>query len=320
VPTRGDADSHVQAFLEELLAKRSSVSLQLQASRTLARLLFHLRESGVRDLRAVEEKHLASFARMLRESTTSRGTPLSARSQAVYLQRVKSFFAFLVRRGVLLVSPAVELRIPVGSLLPRLVLTERQAERLMNAPSLWSAIGRRDRAILETLYGTGLRRGECARLDASDLDLREGSLLVRNGKGKKDRIVPVPHRATLALDVYLCDVRPQLVTNPAERALFLTAWRGRRLTEMAITALLRVHALTAGIRGVHPHVLRHTCATHLLRGGADVRHVQAILGHRWLKTTALYTQVNVEDLAHVVKRCHPRERAGRTGRRRWVRK
>jgi integrase/recombinase XerD len=190
----------------------------------------------------------------------------------------------------------------------------------MNAPSVWSAIGRRDRAILETLYGTGLRRGECARLDVSDLDLREGSLLVRNGKGKKDRIVPVPHRAALALDAYVRDVRPQLVTNPLETALFLTAWRGRRLTEMGLTALLRVHAQTAGIPGVHPHVLRHTCATHLLRGGADVRHVQAILGHRWLKTTALYTHVNVEDLAKVVKRCHPRERVGRTGRRRWMRR
>jgi integrase/recombinase XerD len=245
---------------------------------------------------------------MLRESTTPRGTPLSLNSQASYLQRVRSFFAFLVRRGVLLADPAAGLVLPSCSLLPRFVLTERQAARLMNAPSPATAIGKRDRAILETLYGTGLRRGECARLDVQDLDLRAGSLLVRNGKGSKDRVVPIPQRAALALNVYLRDVRPELATSSAERALFLTVWRGRRLSEPGLVAVLRTHAWAAGIPRVHPHVLRHTCATHLLRGGADVRHVQVILGHRCLKTTALYTRVDVADLAAVLKRCHPRER------------
>jgi site-specific recombinase XerD len=108
-----------------------------------------------------------------------------------------------------------------------------QAERLMTAPSPYSLVGRRDRALLETLYGTGLRRGECARLDVQDVDLREGTLLVRNGKGSKDRLVPVPRRAALALDGYLRDARPELARNPAERALFLTAWGGRRLAKSA---------------------------------------------------------------------------------------
>jgi integrase/recombinase XerD len=254
---------------------------------------------------------------MLRESTTPRGTPLSGRSQAAYLQRVKSFFAFLVRRGVLLVDPATGLAVPSASLLPRTVLTERQAARLMNAPSPVTAIGKRDRAILETFYGTGLRRGEGARLDVQDLDLCSGTLVVRNGKGRKDRVVPLPYRAALALDAYLRDVRPELATNSAERALFLTAWRGRRLSEPGLVAVLRTHAQAAGIPRIHPHVLRHTCATHLLRGGADVRHVQVILGHRWLKTTALYTRVDVEDLAAVLEQAHPRERAWRRRRRRY---
>jgi integrase/recombinase XerD len=315
VPIRAGAEAQARAFLEELHTRRSSDSLLRQTSRTLARLLFHLSENGVRDLRRVSERHLASFARVLRESTTPRGTPLSALTQAAYLQRVKSFFAFLVRRGVLLLNPAASLAVPACSPLPRTVLSERQAERLMTAPSSWSNIGKRDRAILETFYGTGLRRGECARLDVQDIDLREGTLLVRNGKGRKDRLVPVPRRAAIALDLYLREVRPELVRSPAERALFLTVWWGHRLSEVSMTLLLRGHADTAKIPHIHPHVLRHTCATHLLKRGASVRHVQAILGHRWMKTTALYTRVAVQDLAETVKRCHPRERHPKRTRR-----
>jgi integrase/recombinase XerD len=317
VRTRAAAEEQVQAFLQELAARRASPSLQLQASRTLAELAFHLSESGLRDLREVQERHLAAFARRLRERIGPRGAPLATNTQAAYLQRVRSFFAFLVRRGLLLVDPARALAVPAASTLPRIVLSPRQAERLMNAPSPWSAIGQRDRAILETFYGTGLRRGECARLDVQDVDLREGTLLVRDGKGKKDRLLPVPHRAALALDRYLREVRPELTVNPAQCALFLTAWRGRRLSEMGLVAVLRTHARAAGIPHLHPHVLRHTCATHLLRGGASIRHVQAILGHKHLKTTALYTRVTVEDLRQVLSRAHPRERAGTRRRRRY---
>jgi integrase/recombinase XerD len=304
-------------FLRELVARRSSDSLVRVTRRTLERLDTHLRDEGVRDLRRVGERHLVSFARELQASVTPRGTPLSIAAQASYLQQVRSFFAFLVRRGVLLVDPAAELVIPAADPLPRRVLTERQAEKLMNAPSASTKVGRRDRAILEMLYGTGIRRGECVRLDLQDIDLLNGTLLVRDGKGRKDRVVPLPERSALALDVYLRDVRPLLVCSSLEPALFLTAWCGRRLTEIALFKMLDYRARDAGLGHVHPHALRHTCATHLLRGGADLRHVQAILGHRWIKTTALYTRVNIDDLRKVVARAHPRERA--RGRRRGAR-
>jgi len=297
-----------EAFLEALRARRASDSLVCQTSAILARLSFHLSENGVRDLQGVEEAHLVSFARMLRGSLTPRGRPLSLTTQGVYLQRVKSFFAFVTRRGWLLRDPAAELAIPAADYLPRRVLSERQAEKLVNAPSPYTKVGKRDRAILEVLYGTGIRRGECARLDVQDLDLREGTLLVRNGKGMKDRLLPIPERASRALVAYLGDARPLLLKDPAQPALFLTAWWGRRLSEAALSFLLRRHAVAAGTPGVHPHALRHTCATHLLRGGADIRHVQEVLGHRWIKTTALYTRVSIEDLRRVFARAHPRER------------
>ena len=300
-------------YLDELRARRASASLLTQTSRALFRLSSHLREKRVADLRQVEERHLVSFAQRLRESKTPRGTLLSVFSQAAYLQRVKSFFTFLERRGLVLRSPAADLVIPAASPLPRVEVSESQAARLMEAPPQDTSTGKRDRAILETLYGMGLRRGECARLDASDLDLAAGTLLVRDGKGRKDRMVPVPGRAAAALGLYLREIRPRLVVNPQEPALFLTAWWGKRLSEVSLSFLLRRHAKTADVGKVHPHALRHACATHLLKGGADVRHVQAILGHKKLETTALYTRVVIEDLREVLKNAHPREK--RPGRR-----
>jgi integrase/recombinase XerD len=300
-----------EGFLDELRARRASASLLTQTSRTLSRLSSHLRAKRVSDLSQIEERHLVSFARRLRDSKTPRGTPLSLSSQASYLQPVKSLFAFLERRGLLLRSPAADLVIPRASPLPRATISEGQAARLMEAPSQETSTGKRDRAILETLYGMGMRRGECARLDVADLDLDAGTLLVRDGKGRKDRMVPVPGRAAAALGAYLRDVRPRLVEDPTEPALFLTAWWGHRLSEISISFLLRRHAKAAGIGKVHPHALRHACATHLLRGGADVRHVQAILGHKKLETTGLYTRVVIEDLREVFVRSHPRDRARR---------
>jgi integrase/recombinase XerD len=297
-----------EAHLDELVAKQASASLVHQARRSLFRFASHLREKRVRDIRDIEEAHLASFARTLRESATPRGTRLSAASQAIYLQRVKSFLSSLARKGLLLRNPAADLALPSSSPLPRTVLSARAAGRLVEAPSAHTKTGKRDRAILETLYGTGIRRGECVRLDAQNLDLRERTLLVRNGKGRKDRLLPVPARAAAALGAYLRDVRPELVVDPGELALFLTVWWGHRLSGVSLAVLVRHYGHLAGLPAVHPHALRHACATHLLKGGADVRHVQLILGHKKLQTTGLYTRVVVEDLRQVLARSHPREK------------
>jgi len=171
---------------------------------------------------------------------------------------------------------------------------------------------RRATAILETLYGTGLRLGEVVRLDLTDLDLRTGVVLVRNGKGRKDRVVPIGAAAATAIDRYLSETRP-LLANVGEPALFVTR-SGARLQAPGLR--VRVHG--AGRRiGVTltPHALRHAYATHLLRGGADLRHVQALLGHRSLTTTAIYTRVAITDLRSVIRNCHPRDQPRRRRRR-----
>jgi integrase/recombinase XerD len=197
--------------------------------------------------------------------------------------------------------------------LPRARLNQEQAKRLVAHPSPFTARGKRSRAVLELLYGTGIRVSECERLDLRDLDLASGELFIRDGKGRKDRVVPVVGRAAHAMDVYVREVRPDLMRDPREAALFLTR-TGGRLRVKSIQYLVRMRARAAEIpHPITPHTLRHGCATHLLQGGADVRHVQKLLGHQSLDTTAIYTKVTVGDLAKAVEKAHPREK-------RWKRK
>jgi integrase/recombinase XerD len=305
VRTRGAGDLRalLARYVEELRVRRYSASSIDKARVELPRLIHHLEEKGIRDACSVSEEHLAAYARHLERLTTRRGTPLAAASRASAISTVRRFFAFLASRGHLLHDPAQAIPLPRRARLPRGILSESQARRLVAAPFPGSVIGKRDRAILELLYGSGIRLGEAVRADVSDLDLREGVLLVRSGKGKKDRVVPVEGRAAVALGIYLSESRPELVKR-VDAALFLSR-HGGRLSVVGLQAMVKRHGETIGAH-VSPHVLRHTCATHLLRGGADIRHVQELLGHRSLATTALYTRVAIEDLREVLARAHPR--------------
>jgi site-specific recombinase XerD len=309
IPADADFEALAEAFRDHLRARRLSVSVFMAAERELPRLFRFLGEAHVRDVRRVTEAHVVGFAAQLARTTTRRGTVLSLSSQATAVSTVKTFFAFLWRGGVILTDPAREVPLPRRDSLPRGALTETQARRLMNSPERWTVVGRRDAAILELLYGAGLRLGECARLDLGDLDLSRGILLVRDGKGKKDRVVPIAGQAARALDLYLREARPELVRDAREAALFLTA-RGRRIGGPGMRAMLGRRAAGLGF-AVSPHVLRHACATHLLEGGADIRHIQKLLGHARLTSTARYTKVSAKALRGVIERAHPRERVGR---------
>ena len=306
--TRAAADLIVLAaqYIDDLTARRYSASAIEKAQLELGRLCHHLREERLTDARAVTEAHLATYARSLAEHMTRAGQHLAPASRAVALSVVRRFYAWLEARAVVLQNPARILTLPKHASLPRGILTIAQARRLMAAPFPGSPIGVRDRAILELLYGAALRLGEAARTDVTDLDLRSGLLVVRNGKGRKDRIVPVCGGAASALALYLTESRPELATG-IDAALFLSR-DGARLGAAGLRARIQYCGRRIGVR-LTPHALRHTCATHLLRGGADLRHVQALLGHRRLTTTALYTRVAITDLRSVIQSCHPRERA-----------
>lgn len=299
----------MEALLDELRVRWYSKALHKQTRAVLLRFFFYLRETRIRDLRAVGEAHVVAYARQLAETKNRKGERYTASTQRSYLMSVQRLFRFLERQGVILQDPTLDLVLPSWKRLPRAVLNQAHARRLVASPDPSTPRGKRDRALLELLYGTGVRVGECERLELRDLDLARGQLMIRSGKGRKDRIVPVVGRAAAALDAYLRDGRPELVKDPREGALFITTW-GTRLNVKRIQDLVRSTAKAAGIDlRVTPHTLRHGCATHLLQGGADVRHVQKLLGHSSVQTTAIYTHVDTKDLTRVMEKTHPRERA-----------
>lgn len=309
----------IAEYVEHLRVRRCMPKTRFTVERALESLRSFLRQRGREDLREVREEDLLAFASEIKRTKGRLGRPLAPATQAGYIRMAAGFFAFLAKRGTLLYDPAAEIKVPEFETLPRTVLTPAQAERLMNAPSAYSQLGTRDRAVLELLYGAGLRRQECMRLDVDDVDLQQARLLVRDGKGRQDRVVPIPGRALAAVERYLIEVRPEYIDDPHERALFLGLGhrdRGRRLSDGGIYKVVIAAARRAGLERVHPHALRHSCATHVLKGGADIRHVQELLGHRELRSTAIYTRIAPEDLAAAMKRSHPREKKGRPRRKR----
>jgi integrase/recombinase XerD len=310
----GDFEKLRQEFVEELKRKRYSEGYLHHARERLTLLFQFLREQGIEDVRLVTPSHVVFFMSHLKKRKTRRGTTFAPCTQSSYLTVVRGFFAFLEKRSVLLSNPASGIRFPTPQRLPRVVLSRAQMLRLLEAPSAINAIGLRDRAILETFYGTAVRLEECRRLNVSDVDLQAEELWVRDGKGRKDRVLPIPRQSLESLERYFNEARPYLLHDLQEEAFFITR-SGRRLSRSTVRTLLQSYGRMAGIpHSVHPHALRHACATHLLEGGADIRHIQRILGHRDLHTTEIYTKVQTADLRKVLARSHPREkkRKGKT--------
>jgi integrase/recombinase XerD len=225
---------------------------------------------------------------------------------------VRSFFRYLVKSDVLLYDPAASLELPKRKgILPRSVLSKKEMARLLAAPDATTPLGLRDRAMLEVLYSTGIRNAELRALQLYDLDLDRGLLRINDGKNAKDRVVPLGEVACAFLREYLAEARPKLLSvrgGAGEAKVFLSK-NGRPLLPLGVIVPIHKHAKAAGIeRPVTPHTLRHTFATHLLAGRADIRHIQAMLGHTSVATTQIYTRVEVTDLKAVHHRCHPREK------------
>jgi len=298
-------DSLFRDYLADLRRRRCAPNTIENALQALPRFFDHLRGKGVHDPRRVREDHIVRFERLLFSLKSRAGETLAPGTRAHYLAVVKAFFGFLERQGVLLYNPAAQVPLPRRGSLPR-ALSEAAVRRLVAVPEHESTKGRRDRAILELLYGTGLRMSECARLDLRDLDLSSGTLFVRDGKGRKDRVVPLAGQAREAIALYLSRSRPELARWSDEPALFL-ARTGKRLSTMSLRVLVREYGRRANVKA-SCHVLRHSYATHLLAGGASIREIQKLLGHRHLTTTALYTRIDVTSLAAMLRRSHPREK------------
>lgn len=234
------------------------------------------------------------------------GEPLSTQCQYNRVMAIRAWFKWLSKENYILYNPASELELPkLDKRLPRAVLTASEAESIINQPDIGTPFGIRDRAMLETLYSTGIRRLELISLQVQDLDAERGTILVRLGKGKKDRMIPIGDRAILWIDKYLHEVRPELTCGNDEGILFLSKL-GQAFGKNRITSLIRsyVEAAKIGKRG-SCHLFRHTMATLMLENGADIRFIQAMLGHVELSTTEIYTQVSIKKLKEVHTLTHP---------------
>lgn len=267
-------------------------------------LRFLLEEAGIEDLVSVTPDVVTGYRLWQQTRVSKGGRPLGASSHRVAFSALRFLFSWLVKTGRLLLDPTRHLKGQRrAQTLPRVPSPGEVRRLLKTLPK--TVLGIRDRAILEVLYGTGMRGGELVRLDLEDLDLAQGTVLVREGKGGKDRVVPLGNQAKEALALYLLNSRTKLRRGET-RAVFL-AKGGKRMGRSHLSYRVRGLGQKAGVK-LRPHVLRHACATHLLKGRADIRQIQRLLGHKTLSTTERYTRVEVQDLRAVIRRCHPRER------------
>ena len=307
-PSRAGAPERVlDAYLDHLTVERGLArNTLLSYRRDLRRYVDQLAARGVDDLGEVGEQDVADFLGALRTGDDGH-RPLAATSAGRAVVAVRGLHRFALREGLTAGDPSREVRPPAPARrLPRAITLEQVEALLEAAGADETPLALRDRALLELLYGTGARISEAVGLAVDDLE--RGAGLVRlDGKGGKQRIVPVGSYAQRAVEAYLVRSRPALSTRGrGTSALFLNA-RGSRLSRQSAWAVLRAVAGRAGVDAlVSPHTLRHSFATHLLDGGADVRVVQELLGHASVTTTQVYTLVTVDRLREVYAASHPR--------------
>jgi len=281
--------------LEKTLSGNTAASYRFD----LRRLAGYLAQHGAADLRTVTPEHLSAYVRILYD------IGFAATSIQRSVAAMRSFFAFAAAEGFVAADPTELLESPKASKTLPSVLSVEEIEAMIDAVDLEQWCGLRDRAIIETLYATGMRVSELCAFTAEQLLAQEGLVRVF-GKGSKERIVPIGGSALFWIGRYLEEERGNAAKPHSGSTLFLNS-RGRGFSRMGIWKLVQKYAAEAGIKQeISPHTFRHSFATHLLEGGADIRTVQEMLGHANIVTTEIYTHVDREYLKSVHKSCHPR--------------
>ena len=261
-------------------------------------------ERGIRHPGEVTRPVLQRYQRHLYLARKKNGDPLAYSTQATRLQPLMAFFKWLTREGHILSNPAADLDIvKAPRSLPKHLLTIEQVEHVINGTNPQTLAGIRDRAILETRYSSGIRRSELIRLKLHEVDIERGTLMVRMGKGRKDRLIPLGARACAWVRRYLREVRAELIGLDTA-TLFLTDY-GESFEKNRLSDLVKGYMRAGGIAHGSCHAFRHAMATHMLEGGADIRFIQAMLGHSELSTTQIYTHVAIGKLQAVHALTHP---------------
>ncbi len=304
-----DPDSlyhHMLRYLAFLAEKNYSPRTIETREAYLRYLIAWCDERSITKPQQIDRPILERYQRYLFYYRKRDGEPLSTRSQHSRIIPIRHWFSWLVKKGHLLYSPATDLELPrLEKRLPKAILSAREAETVLAVPDVGNALGLRDRAILETFYSTGIRRLELIHLTVHNIDLKRGTVMIRQGKGRKDRMIPIGERALAWVEKYKESARPELVSGRDDGTLFLSEW-GEAFAPNAMTRLVRVYVEKSGVgkKGAC-HLFRHTMATLMLEGGADIRFIQAMLGHAELSTTEIYTQVSIRLLKSIHTATHP---------------
>jgi integrase/recombinase XerD len=272
-----------------------------------------LAESKITDAHTVTAEVLQEFQRWVFYQPTVRGTARTVASQNRVLSGIRNFFAFLTREGYLAHNPAQGLRLSKEpDALPKNVLTPEEARKIIEAPDVHTLSGYRDRTLLEVLYATGVRKAELRNLTVADMNLEEELLRVNRGKGGRDRVVPLSGIACQYLENYIKAIRPELLKGRETDKLFLSIRDGVPVGVHGIKAIINRYVRRLNLKKhVTCHLWRHSCATHLLKNNANLRHVQEMLGHKSLATTERYLRLTIADLKEAHHKFHPREQQQR---------
>jgi len=298
--------AYLAHYLDHLRTKGYSTQGVAYRGMGLKQFVAWLEERGITRIHEVTRPILERYAKHLHYALNRSGRTLSVASQSNRLTAIRHFFRWLTRQNHLLYNPAAELELPRAEhRLPQAVMTAEEAERVLIQPDIATPEGVLHRAVMEVLYSTGIRRAELVNLDLVDVNASRGVVSVRQGKGKKDRFVPIGDRALLWVQKYRDEVRRTWEMPASPKALFLDPL-GQRLDPHRISRAVQKHIDQAEIgKKGRCHIFRHTMATLMLEGGADIRYIQHILGHAQLSTTEIYTHVAIGKLKDVHTLTHP---------------
>ncbi|HXM11269.1 MAG TPA: site-specific tyrosine recombinase XerC [Terriglobales bacterium] len=296
----------MEEHLEWLLINNYSQDTADHARWSIADFIRWAEQRGIEHPMEVTRPILESYQRYLYYYRKGNGQPLTFRTQHSRLTPVRRWFRWLVRNNRILHNPASDLDLPrMEKRLPKTIFSADEVERVLILPDIATAVGLRDRAMLETFYSTGVRRKELVQLKLYNVDRERATLTIRQGKGKKDRMIPIGERALAWIEKYLREARPSLAVEPDDATLFLTQY-GEPFHPDAMSNLARDYIAQANLgKSGSCHTFRHTMATLMLEGGADIRYIQQMLGHADLSTTEIYTHVAIRKLQQIHAATHP---------------
>jgi integrase/recombinase XerD len=298
-----------EKFYQRLQVKNYAATTIKLRREYLTRFLSWCDDRGITSLEEITRDVLLSYQRYLFHYRNARThQPLKFSTQISLMTPIRGWFSFLLREQLIDNNPASDLDFPKEEQrLPQNILSPDEAELILNQPDVSDPLGLRDRAMLETFYSTAMRRSELIHLDVYDLDTSRGLIMIRQGKGNKDRNVPIGNRALRWVTKYTEDIRPSLVERTNTSTLFVSR-RGRPFGASNLSILVREYMKAAGIKKAGScHLFRHAVATQMLENGASIRSIQAMLGHSEITTTQIYTHISIKHLKDVHSSTHPAE-------------